>query len=742
MAGVIEMSTLLWKGQFDSSQLNLGMQSAQSQVAGLQGKFGGLSNFMSKTLLGGVLGLSGGLTAMGAAGIKSALDLQNSMKNFQAQTGMSTNEVNKVKEAVKNMYVATGRSYQDLTSMATKMHNELGMGAGDITKYQKGWVNFAKVTNQSDDEVVDGIAGIKNAWHLSDSQIQPILDKLILSNQKYGLSVDESEQSLRTLAPAFSAVGMNVNQAISYLDLFKKAGLDSSNATSAFRIALTKVKSPEELQTIITKMEQTSDNSARAKLGIEYFGKSGIQMAAALKPGSTSLADIQKALNGAAGASDKAAKALGNGNITAELGKLKRTTQDLLETMGEKALPTIQNLVNFISGNMPKIQSAMSGAFTVGGKAISIFGDAIKLALEHSQLLSPVIAGVAASMAALKITGTITKLMKDWNENTVIQTIAQKGLNAAMDANPIGTVITLIGLCVTAGVALYENWGTIKKVAGELKTSIETHFNNIKTDIINAWQSAKTKTSETWNNIKTEVGTKVDSIKEDIGSKFGSIKQSIEEKWNQVKENTNTTWGAIKQDINTHGGGIKGVIGTYMDYYKQIWRTGFEDMNNITGGKLGDIWNSVKTKMQQIHNTLLNWKGKLQEAWNEIWNFKMPHIKLPHFSITGSFSLDPPSIPHIDVDWYAKGGIFNSPQIVGVGDAPGGEAVVPLDKLNDIIYNSMNKVNNSIPQKTEKHYHFENIKLEFPNVIDGQDVINKINNLPSEIEQYINSNDR
>lgn len=58
-------------------------------------------------------------------------------------------------------------------------------------------------------------------------------------------------------------------------------------------------------------------------------------------------------------------------------------------------------------------------------------------------------------------------------------------------------------------------------------------------------------------------------------------------------------------------------------------------------------------------------------------------IKLPHFSITGDLSLIPPSVPKINVDWYAKGGIFRSPTIfggVGVGEA-GAEAVLPLAKL-------------------------------------------------------------
>ena len=68
------------------------------------------------------------------------------------------------------------------------------------------------------------------------------------------------------------------------------------------------------------------------------------------------------------------------------------------------------------------------------------------------------------------------------------------------------------------------------------------------------------------------------------------------------------------------------------------------------------------------------------------------NIKLPHLSISGKLSLNPPSVPKISIDWYKTGGIFDSPSVIGVGES-GSEAVVPLDKFWDKLDNLHGETN-------------------------------------------------
>ena len=102
-----------------------------------------------------------------------------------------------------------------------------------------------------------------------------------------------------------------------------------------------------------------------------------------------------------------------------------------------------------------------------------------------------------------------------------------------------------------------------------------------------------------------------------------------------------------------------------------------------------NIHDKIKDIMDKVKSVASNAVEKLKSAFDFEW--KLPEIKLPHFSIDGEFSLNPPSVPKFSVDWYAKGGVFNSAQLIGVGE-DGAEAVVPLEKNLGWIKNLVNEL--------------------------------------------------
>jgi len=144
-------------------------------------------------------------------------------------------------------------------------------------------------------------------------------------------------------------------------------------------------------------------------------------------------------------------------------------------------------------------------------------------------------------------------------------------------------------------------------------------------------------------------------------------------------------WGVLSANpVVLIVAGITGLIAILVTLYNKCeW---FRDgVNNIFNG---------------IKNFLLGIKTVLVALFDFEW--ELPKIKLPHFSIDGKFSLNPPSIPKFNVSWYAKGGILKSPTIFGVsgnsllgGGEAGHEAVLPIELLRKYIREE-NSANNNV----------------------------------------------
>ena len=144
--------------------------------------------------------------------------------------------------------------------------------------------------------------------------------------------------------------------------------------------------------------------------------------------------------------------------------------------------------------------------------------------------------------------------------------------------------------------------------------------------------------------------------------------------WDVIKAKAKALWTAIK---------------TTFTNIKTSIVNAFNSVNTFLVNTFNNIVATAKAKFDAVKTAVVTPINKAKEAIQTAWNriksilsgkLSLPHIKLPHFKINGKFSLNPPSVPHLDVDWYKRGGIFNGPQVIGVGES-GSEAVIPLDKL-------------------------------------------------------------
>lgn len=236
----------------------------------------------------------------------------------------------------------------------------------------------------------------------------------------------------------------------------------------------------------------------------------------------------------------------------------------------------------------------------------------------------------------------------------------------------------------------------LKTGLGNIKIVFQTIFTVIKTIVSTAFENIKTVITTVWNNIKIVISTVLDVIKNII-----KLATSI------IKGDWKGAWEAIKGIFSSIWNGIKGIVSNVWNAIKSI----FSNNLNAIKSSVSTVFNGVKAVIQ---NTINGAKNIVKSGLDAIKNFfsklklKFPSIKLPHFSIKGSFSLKPPSVPKLSVDWYAKAMknamLLNQPTIFGVnpngnlmgGGEAGQEVVAGSSTLMVMIRNAVQNENAGI----------------------------------------------
>ena len=260
--------------------------------------------------------------------------------------------------------------------------------------------------------------------------------------------------------------------------------------------------------------------------------------------------------------------------------------------------------------------------------------------------------------------------------------------------------------------------GAFRFISDTLSTVLDVILNTVdffiavfSGDWEGAWEAVKNIFSSIWNGLVSWFTNILETIKGVLDVALGWIGSSWEQVWSGVKNFFTNIWNGIKAFISstinsistTISNVITGIKTTVSNVFSAI-KTTISNIFNGIKDTATSVWNAIKTA---ITTPIENAKEKVREAINAIKGFfsglklELPHIKLPHFSISGSFSLSPPSVPHINIDWYKSGGIMAGPTIFGMngsslmaGGEAGKEAILPLtefySKLESILTSRLN----------------------------------------------------
>ena len=277
--------------------------------------------------------------------------------------------------------------------------------------------------------------------------------------------------------------------------------------------------------------------------------------------------------------------------------------------------------------------------------------------------------------------------------------------------NAVQVAIMFIGEIISAAfqiitmpwMFIWENCKEYIIAAWEfIKNAVSTALDAISTTVSNIWnaivgfltpilEGIKNTFTTVWNAIKSTISTALNAIQTTISSILNSIKSTFTSVWNSIKSTVSNVINGVKSTISSGLNAAKSTVSGVLNSIKAAF---------------SNVWNGCKSV---VSNAINHIKSIMHFSWS------LPKLKLPHISISGSFSLTPPSVPHFGIEWYKKamddGMVMNQPTVFGynaktgqlmAGGEAGSETVVGTQNL-------MNMIKTAVSESSESNDHTDEV---------------------------------
>lgn len=615
-------------------------------------------------------------------------DLEGSIRQMAKTIPATTTEISHVAESAGQLGIKT-ESVMSFTRTMIDMGQATNMSSEDASVALAKLANITGMPQKNFDRLGSSIVNLGNDMATTESDIVDMSLRLAGTGHQVGLT----EPKITGLAAAMSSVGINAEAGGGAMSRVMQKMNTSvlSGGETLDKFAQVSGMSSSQFQ------KAWKDDASQAIVSfVKGLGKaktSGKDVSSMLKDmgiNSTQEIDTMLRLSGAGGTLSKALDISAKGwedntALTQEAQKRYETFSSKLKIMKNKVTDLGIEFGGPLMDALSSVLDRLEPVFKVVSKLAKKFSEASPSTQNFVLVL---VAMAAAIGPIITVIGTLMTVF-----GPLVTAIGASGIAVAAVPIAIMAAVAAIGIAVAY---IVTHWEEIKKKTEEIWKAIIDSLSN-------TWQKIADVASTVWNGIKNVLNGIWNGIKGIASSAFNAIKSVVTSVWNGIKSVTSSVWNGIKGVISGVWNGIKSLVSSAVNSVKGTVSNVWNGIKNVTSS----TWNGVKNAIMTPINAAKSGVSRVVSAIKGFFSgmhLRIPKISmppLPHFSLNGHFSLKPPSIPHLSVKWYAKGGVFNKPTLFpssgganGLGEA-GPEAALPLTKsvlgtIGDAIFKSAN----------------------------------------------------
>ena len=663
--------------------------------------------------------LTGGVETLFGAGGRSveeyAQSVGKSVSDIQGKYDSLMSAQNAVLENANKAYMTAGMSANEYMDTVTGFSASLISSLGGDTNKAADYANSALVDmSDNANKMGTDMESIKNAYQGFAKQNYTMLDNLKLG---YGGTQEEMK---RLLSDAEKLTGQRY-------DISSFADITQAIHAIQTQMDITGTTAKEASTTISGSWGSLKAAFQNVLVGLTTGGDMFDQSLDALINtavtfGQNIIPAIKGALSGVGYLIEGLAPVIGETSPP--------LINDLAPTLANSAVSLISSLVNGLTQNATQFSECLSNMIIVAVAGISTVVP--QLLDAASKIVSNLMQGLTNSMPQI-VNGAVT--LVEGLVNGLVNNIPLLIMGAVqLVASLANGLIENLPRIIDAGVNLIT--GIISASYSMMPQIIQTGVQlvvNLAIGLVQAIPQLITALPQITGSIVNgfmsinwfDLGLQL------IKSIWEGIKSIGSEMWNGVKEKTSELWGGVKNVVSeklnnikstydAHGRGLKGATFAAIEGVKEYYRTGYDAINQLTGGKLGEVVNAVGEKMEvvkgkfseafgNVKNTVMtifeNIKngitekisaavnkvkeifGSIADKVSDVWGKIKGIIKAPKIVQKGTVSIAGVStpIPKLGLEWNAKGGIMTRPTAFGyangkvqMGGEAGAEAILPL----------------------------------------------------------------